>query len=52
MAQIMTEPRQTLPLETNGVAYQSYQFGDNDFIVPPRYINLFPRGIGAQGAVW
>lgn len=52
MAQIMTETRQTLPLETNEVAYQSFHFGDTDFLVPPRYTSLFPRGIGAQGAVW
>lgn len=32
--------------------FVTYQFGDTEFIVPSRYINLSPRGIGAQGTVW
>lgn len=52
MTQTMTETSQRLPLETNEVAYQTYHFGDTDFLVPPRYISLIARGIGAQGAVW
>lgn len=32
--------------------FQSYQFGDTEFRVPPRYIELSARGLGAQGAVW
>lgn len=34
------------------VEFQSYQFGDTEFRVPPRYIELSVRGLGAQGAVW
>lgn len=52
MTQTMTETSQRLPLEKNEVAYQSYQFGDTDFLVPTRYNALIARGIGAQGAVW
>lgn len=32
--------------------YQSYHFGDTEFRVPSRYVELSARGIGAQGAVW
>lgn len=52
MTQTMTERSQILPLDNNEVAYQNYQFGDTDFLVPSRYISLAARGIGAQGAVW
>lgn len=52
MTQTMTETNQRLPLEKNEVAYQNYQFGDTEFLVPTRYISLSARGIGAQGAVW
>lgn len=52
MTQTMTETSQQLPVEKNEIAYQSYHFGDTDFLVPPRYISLSARGIGAQGAVW
>lgn len=54
MMQTMSERSQKLPLEKkmNEVTYQRYHFGDTDFLVPPRYISLSARGIGAQGAVW
>lgn len=32
--------------------FVTYQFGDTEFIVPSRYQELSPRGIGAQGTVW
>lgn len=32
--------------------FVTYQFGDTEFIVPSRYRDLSPRGIGAQGTVW
>ncbi|XP_031632649.1 stress-activated protein kinase JNK-like [Contarinia nasturtii] len=51
MTQTMTETSQQLQVVANEVVYQSYHFGDTDFLVPPRYISLSARGIGAQGAV-
>lgn len=36
----------------NDTEYQTYHFGDTEFVVPKRYIELSARGIGAQGAVW
>lgn len=32
--------------------FNHYVFGDTEFDVPVRYINLSPRGTGAQGMVW
>lgn len=32
--------------------FKKYQFGDTEFVVPSRYIELKERGMGAQGAVW
>lgn len=32
--------------------YTRYTFGDTEFIVPSRYIELSARGTGAQGMVW
>lgn len=32
--------------------FKKYQFGDTEFVVPARYIELSERGMGAQGAVW
>lgn len=32
--------------------FTRYQFGDTEFIVPARYVELFARGTGAQGMVW
>lgn len=32
--------------------FQKYQFGDTEFVVPNRYVQLAERGMGAQGAVW
>lgn len=32
--------------------YQNYVFGDTEFVVPERYVELSARGSGAQGAVW
>lgn len=32
--------------------FRKYQFGDTEFVVPSRYIELSERGMGAQGAVW
>jgi hypothetical protein len=32
--------------------FQRYQFGDTEFQVPIRYVELFARGTGAQGMVW
>lgn len=29
-----------------------YRFGDTEFCVPERYVNLQPKGDGAQGRVW
>lgn len=52
MTQIMTETHEQQLLESNKNGYQSYHFGDTEFLVPHRYISLGPRGVGAQGAVW
>lgn len=48
----MTQTSESIPIDTKDNTYQSIQFGDTEFVVPPRYINLSARGIGAQGAVW
>lgn len=32
--------------------YIRYTFGDTEFVVPSRYIELSARGTGAQGMVW
>lgn len=32
--------------------FYSQTFGDTEFVVPNRYINLQPKGLGAQGMVW
>jgi hypothetical protein len=34
------------------INYNHYVFGDTEFVVPTRYIELSPRGTGAQGMVW
>lgn len=44
---VMEESR--IMTETN---FNNYVFGDTEFDVPVRYINLSPRGTGAQGMVW
>ena len=28
------------------------EFGDTEFSVPSRYLDLAPKGVGAQGMVW
>lgn len=28
------------------------EFGDTEFSVPIRYLDLAPKGVGAQGMVW
>lgn len=33
-------------------AFTRYTFGDTEFNVPSRYIELSARGTGAQGMVW
>lgn len=38
--------------EVNKTGYVRHQFGDSEFEVPEQYINLVPRGAGAQGTVW
>lgn len=42
----------TAKMSGDDVEYQTYHFGDTEFKVPVRYIELSARGIGAQGAVW
>ena len=32
--------------------YHYVEFGDTSFTVPSRYVNLTPKGLGAQGTVW
>lgn len=32
--------------------FQRYLFGDAEFWVPERYVELEPKGGGAQGLVW
>lgn len=32
--------------------FYSVEFGDTEFRVPDRYMELAPRGYGAQGTVW
>lgn len=32
--------------------FTRYTFGDTEFNVPSRYIELSARGTGAQGMVW
>lgn len=32
--------------------YRRHVFGDTVLCVPERYINVEPRGVGAQGIVW
>lgn len=41
-----------IEVENDANEYIQYQFGDTEFFVPSRYVNLSPRGIGAQGTVW
>lgn len=38
--------------QENTMEFRKYQFGDTEFVVPSRYIELSERGMGAQGAVW
>lgn len=38
--------------EDDSPNYTRYTFGDTEFIVPSRYIELSARGTGAQGMVW
>lgn len=38
--------------EDDSSNYTRYTFGDTEFIVPSRYIELSARGTGAQGMVW
>lgn len=48
----MSDTQEKESRDSSKTVYQSYHFGDTEFQVPPRYISLSARGIGAQGAVW
>lgn len=38
--------------EDDSQNFTRYTFGDTEFNVPSRYIELSARGTGAQGMVW
>jgi len=38
--------------QDNNPTYTRYTFGDTEFVVPSRYVELAARGSGAQGMVW
>lgn len=44
----------TNPTESSNVrsGYRTSIFGDTVFCMPERYVDVVPRGIGAQGTVW
>lgn len=47
-----TEKKKEEKMSEDDIIYQTYHFGDTEFNVPARYIELSARGLGAQGAVW
>jgi len=32
--------------------YRRHVFGDTELCIPERYVDVVPRGVGAQGIVW
>lgn len=44
---------QNIPDTMNELAdiFYTFVFGDTEFSVPKRYVNLVPKGLGAQGTV-
>lgn len=44
---------QNIPDTMNELAdrFYTFVFGDTEFSVPRRYVNLVPKGLGAQGTV-
>ena len=34
------------------IMFYTVEFGDTEFSVPSRYLDLAPKGVGAQGMVW
>jgi len=32
--------------------YRRHIFGDTELCIPERYVDVVPRGVGAQGIVW
>lgn len=48
----MTESVEMAAASENSQNFSRYTFGDTEFIVPSRYIELSARGTGAQGMVW
>lgn len=37
---------------TTTIMFYTVEFGDTKFSVPSRYLDLAPKGVGAQGMVW